>query len=129
MKLYHRSNQPVGKPQIIAAGLPKFLLPFAFLALCACDSSTDTLALAYAELRVAMHEYGETEDGKVIRLQILEKYGLSANSFEERTEELKKEPDKWIKFQKTVINILDSIARLDSIAKLDSIIKLDTIAK
>ncbi|GBU25773.1 hypothetical protein R83H12_02431 [Fibrobacteria bacterium R8-3-H12] len=89
------------------------------LALCACkeDSSYDALALAYAELRVATQEYGETEDGKAIRFQILEKHGFSTDSFEKKTEELKKEPEKWIIFQKTVIAILDTIAKPDTIAK------------
>jgi len=100
----------------------KFLIPFALLALCACKknndaSAYDALALAYAELRVATQEYGETKNGKAIRFQILEKYGFTANSFEEKTEELKKEPDKWLIFQKTVIDILDTIAKSDTIAK------------
>ena len=114
--------------------MPKFLLPLAFLALCACEeksntSNYDDLALVYAELRVAMQEYGETTNGKVVRFQILEKYGLSADSFEIRTEELKKEPERWLVFQNTVINILDSIAKPDTIVKSDTILKKDTIAK
>jgi len=102
--------------------MTKLLLPLAFLALCACkensNSSTDKeLASAYAELRIATQEYGETENGKAVRFQILEKYGLSADSFEKKTEELKKEPDKWIVFQKTVTDILDTLAKLNTIAK------------
>jgi len=94
----------------------KFLIPLAFLALCACKKSSDasaydSLAHAYAELRVATREYGETEDGKAVRFQILEKYGFSADSFEEKTEELKKEPEKWMEFQKNVIAILDTIVK------------------
>jgi len=95
--------------------MPKFLVTFAFLALCACEKNNanayDSLALAYVELRVATQEYGETENGKAIRFRILEKYGFSADSFEKKTEELKKEPEKWLKFQKTVIAILDTIAK------------------
>ena len=116
MKLYHGSNQTMEKPQIIAA----FLILLSLLAICSCEknsSADDALALAYAELRIATQEYGETENGKAIRFQILEKYGLSADGFEKKTEELKKEPDKWIKFQKTVIAILDTIAKSDTISK------------
>ena len=96
--------------------MSKFLIFLAFLALCACEKNSsasvdDNLVLAYAELRVAMQEYGEAEDGKAIRFQILEKYGFTADSFEKKTEELKKEPDKWIIFQKKLITILDSIAK------------------
>jgi len=102
--------------------MPKLLLPLAFLALCACEedssaSNYDSLALAYAELRVATQEYGKTENGKALRFQILGKHGFSAESFEKKTEELKKEPEKWLIFQKTVIDILDTIAKSDSIAK------------
>jgi len=96
--------------------MAKLLLPLAFLVLYACEESSgagsyDALALAYAELRIATQEYGETENGKVIRFQILEKHGLSAESFEKKTEELKKEPEKWMIFQKTVTAILDTIAK------------------
>jgi len=114
--------------------MSKFLLPLAFLALCACKeksnaSNYDALALVYAELRVATQEYGETENGKAIRFQILEKHGISADSFEIKTEELRKEPEKWLVFQKTVIDILDSIAKPEPFVKSDTIIKKDTIAK
>jgi hypothetical protein len=101
--------------------MPKFLISLAFLALCACEKNNadtyDALALAYAELRIATQEYGETQNGKAIRFQILEKHGFSEDSFEKKTEELKKEPDKWIKFQRTLIIILDTIAKSDTIAK------------
>ncbi|MCL1956947.1 MAG: hypothetical protein FWF63_06455 [Fibromonadales bacterium] len=108
--------------------MPKFLLILALLALCTCErksrvSKYDALALVYAELRVAMLEYGETENGRAVRFQILEKHGLSADSFEIKTEELRKEPEKWLVFQNTVINILDAIAKPDTIVKKDTIAK------
>jgi len=108
--------------------MSKFLLPLAFLALCACEkkssaSNYDSLALVYAELRVAMQEYGEATNGKAIRFQILERHGLSADSFEIRTEELKKDPEKWLIFQKTVIDILDTITKSDTIVKKNPIAK------
>ncbi|MDR2583239.1 MAG: hypothetical protein LBC75_07150 [Fibromonadaceae bacterium] len=108
--------------------MPKFLLIFALLALCACEkkgsaNKYDALALVYAELRVAMQEYGETTNGRAVRFQILEKHGFSADSFEIKTEELRKEPEKWLVFQNTVINILDAIAKPDTIVKKDTIAK------
>jgi len=103
--------------------MPKLLIPLAFLALCACEknsaSAYDSLAHAYVELRIATQEYGETDDGKAVRFQILERYGFSAESFEKKTEELKKEPEKWMNFQKNVVAILDTITKSDT----------DTIAK
>ena len=113
--------------------MPKFLLPLAFLTLFACEKNRandyDDLALVYAELRVAMQEYGERENGMAIRFQILEKHGLFADSFEIRTEELKKEPEKWLIFQKTVIDILDTITNSNNITKSDTTAKKDTVAK
>ena len=108
--------------------MPKFLLILALLALCTCErksrvSKYDALALVYAELRVAMLEYGETENGRVIRFQILEKHGISADSFEIKTEELRKEPEKWLIFQKAVIDILDATTKQDTISKSDTIAK------
>jgi len=106
----------------------KFLLSLALLALCACKEKNsannyDAFAHVYAELRIATQEYGETSNGRVIRFQILEKYGFSADSFEIKTEELKKEPEKWLVFQKTVIDILDTIAKSDTTVKSDTIKK------
>ncbi|MCL1957341.1 MAG: hypothetical protein FWF63_08460 [Fibromonadales bacterium] len=114
--------------------MPKSLLILTLLALCACEKKSsvndyDALALVYAELRVATQEYGETDNGKAIRFQILEKHGFSADSFEIKTEELKKEPEKWLIFQKTVIDILDTIIKPDTVVKSDTIVKKDTIAK
>jgi len=86
---------------------------FIILGLSACDkkeSNYDEFAIVYAELRIAEREYGLTEDGKAARLQILQKYGLTVEAFEEKTEEIKKDYEKWLEFQKTLIKILDSIA-------------------
>jgi len=114
--------------------MTRFFLMNALLLLFACkeknsESNYDALALVYAELRIATQEYGETENGKAIRFQILEKHGFSADSFEIKTEELRKESEKWLVFQKTVIDILDSITKPDSNAKSDTIVKKNTTVK
>jgi broad specificity phosphatase PhoE len=81
-------------------------------ALVACEtgSYSDDFVLAYAELRIAERDYGETENGKAMRLQILQRHKLSAEDFEERMEKIKKEPQKWQEFQNRLVKILDSIA-------------------
>jgi len=82
------------------------------LALAACEtgSYSDDFVLAYAELRIAEREYGETEKGKAIRHQILQRHELSADDFEKKMEKIKKEPEKWLEFQNKLIKVLDSIA-------------------
>jgi hypothetical protein len=89
----------------------KIFLFLAFLCLFACDKNDgyNDIALVYAELRIAEREYGETEDGKIARLQILQKYGLSAEAFEEKMQEIKGEHEKWLEFQTTLMKVLDSI--------------------
>ncbi len=89
-----------------------FFLPVVFLVFLACEekSNYDDFALAYAELRVAEREYRDMEDGKAVRFQILQKHGLSADDFEKKAEEIKKESKKWQEFQNNLIKILDSIA-------------------
>jgi hypothetical protein len=93
------------------------------LAISACEGSDDGLgknfALAYAELRIAEREYGETENGKAARFEIMQRYGMDAALFEEKINEIKNKPEKWLKFQNRFIAILDSIeshlkAELDS---------------
>jgi len=101
------------------------VLPMLF-AIFACEKSDSDLdrnfAVAYAELRIAEREYGETENGKVVRFEILQRYDMDADIFEEKINEIKNKPEKWQKFQNMFIVILDSIensinAELDSIAK------------
>jgi hypothetical protein len=88
-----------------------FLVIFALFACEKNDKGYKDTALAYVELRIAEQEYGETEDGRAVRSQILRKHGLSAKTFEEKIEEIKKEDINWIKFQKNVMDILDSMEK------------------
>jgi len=96
------------------------------VAVSACEENEDNLdkdfVLAYAELRIAEREYGETEDGKKVRFEILQKYDMDADIFEEKIKEIKAKPEKWLEFQNIFMVILDSIenalkAELDSATK------------
>jgi membrane-anchored protein YejM (alkaline phosphatase superfamily) len=91
----------------------RFFLLAAFLAVSACkksDTDYSDFALVYVELKIAQKEYEETENSKIVRFQILQRYGLSADDFEKKIEKIKKEPERWLEFQNTLIKILDSIA-------------------
>jgi len=92
--------------------MTKYFLLATLLAISACkESDTDSaLANVYAELRIAQLEYGESEDGKIVRFQILQRHKLSADDFERKMEEVKGESERWLKFQNALIKILDSIA-------------------
>jgi hypothetical protein len=99
---------------------------FVLFAISACKKSDDNLdrnfALAYAELRIAEREHGETENGKAVRFEILQRYEMDADIFEEKVKEIKNKPEKWQEFQNMFIAILDSMenyikAELDSVAK------------
>jgi len=90
----------------------RFISLFFFLILLSCEKTEAVdrnLAFAYAELRVAEREYGESENGKIIRHQILQRNGLSAETFEQKIEDIKKEAENWIIFQRIVVDILDSM--------------------
>jgi len=89
--------------------MTRFFLTLAIFAVFACKSSDGDFALAYAELRIAEREYGETENGKAARFEILERYGMDADVFEEKINEIKSKPEKWQEFQNRLIAILDSI--------------------
>jgi len=109
--------------------MTKFFFIIALLLLftiSACKKSDDdwykNFALAYAELRIAEREYGNTEDGKTARFEILQKYEMDVDIFEEKINEIKSKPEKWLEFQKGFLAILDSIenylkAELDSTDK------------
>jgi len=84
-------------------------------AIFACEESDDDLdkdfILAYAELRIAEQEYGETEDGKAVRFEILQRYGMDADIFEEKIKRIKNRPEKWLEFQNIFMTILDSVEK------------------
>jgi len=99
---------------------------FVLFAISACERGDNDLdknfAIAYAELRIAEREYGETENGKTVRYEIMQRYEMDADVFEEKIKEIKNKPEKWLEFQNMVIAILDSTenyikAELDSVAK------------
>jgi len=97
-------------------GMRHCVLAVALLALLACEKKEDgDFVLAYAELRIAEREYGKTEEGKEACLKILQSHAFSADDFEKRIEEIKKEPQRWQDFQNKLVKILDSIA--DSLKK------------
>ncbi|MDR3002374.1 MAG: hypothetical protein LBU89_14075 [Fibromonadaceae bacterium] len=90
----------------------KFLFLPLVLLIFSCEKKSvfsEDFVLAYAELRIAEREHGITDDGRAARLQILQKHGLSVETFEEKMEEIKKEPSEWKEFQNKLIIILDSI--------------------
>jgi hypothetical protein len=103
-----------------------FLIITPLLILFACNESNDALdkdfAIAYAELRIVEREYGETEDGKAVCFQILQKHDMDVNVFEEKVNKIKNKPEKWLEFQNMFIVILDSIAN-DINTESDSITK------
>jgi hypothetical protein len=87
-----------------------FLMLFCLFACKKQGESYDEFALVYAELRIAEREFGKTEDGEAARFQVLQRYGYSVETFEEKMEKIRKDHEKWLKFQETLIRILDSIA-------------------
>jgi len=95
----------------------------ALFALFACKEGDENLdknfVIAYAELRIADREYGETENGKAVRFEILQKHNMDATLFEEKIKEIKNRPEKWLEFQNMFITILDSIENYIK-AELDS---------
>jgi len=108
--------------------MARFFLVNALLmlvAISACEGSDDRLdknfVLAYAELRIAEREYGGTENGKAVRFEILQRYEMDTDIFEEKIDWIKNRPEKWQEFQTRYMAILDSIeihlqAELDSAA-------------
>ncbi|MDR0516419.1 MAG: hypothetical protein LBH25_05170 [Fibromonadaceae bacterium] len=91
--------------------MPRIALLLFFLFF-ACDRQQawdKDFALAYAELRIAEHEYSETRLGKAARFQILQKYDIDPSAFEEKMESIKSKSENWKAFQKAVVDILDSV--------------------
>ena len=67
----------------------------------------------YGDLRIAEREFGETSpEGRIARVQILERYGYAANRFDSIAEQIQSNSDLWEPFQESVLVYVDSIAVL-----------------
>ncbi len=65
----------------------------------------------YGDLRIASKEFGETStDGKIARVQILERYGFTAQKFDSIAEWIQSTPDAWSPFEESVTAYVDSLA-------------------
>jgi len=93
--------------------MARFFLLLASLTVCACKWGDGDLindfAVAYAELRIAEKEFGDTEKGDTVRIEILQRYNMDADIFKEKIDKIKSKPEKWLKFQNRLIAVLDSI--------------------
>jgi len=93
--------------------MARFFLLLALFTIFACKWGNDDLinnfAVVYAELRIAEKEFGNTEKGDTVRSEILQKHAMDADIFEEKIDEIKNKPEKWMEFQNRLIAILDSI--------------------
>ena len=67
----------------------------------------------YGVLSIAEREVGETSpEGRIARVQILERYGYTANRFDSIAEQIQSNSDLWEPFQESVLVYVDSIAVL-----------------
>lgn len=65
----------------------------------------------YGDLRVAEREFGEaTPDGRLARVQILKRYGWTAERFDSMAAKIQKDPQLWEPFQDSVVAYVDSVA-------------------
>lgn len=65
----------------------------------------------YGDLRIASKEYGEASpDGRIARVQILERYGFTAQKFDSVAEWIQNTPDVWNPFEESVTAYVDSLA-------------------
>ncbi|MCK9182896.1 MAG: hypothetical protein M0P13_08470 [Fibrobacteraceae bacterium] len=75
-----------------------------------CPVPTEYVHL-YAEMRIAEREYGETSpEGRIVRVEILKKYGYSRVRFDSVAECIQKNYQAWDPFQTQVSEYIDSLA-------------------
>lgn len=63
----------------------------------------------YVDLRVASEEYGNTDEARIARQNLMRQSGYSAEQFSRKVEEIRANPELWMKFQNEVVDRLDSL--------------------
>ena len=84
------------------------------LALCACTDSAPKadkrLVAAFVEMRVAEQLYGgESPMGRLVRRDVLKKYGYTREDFIKACDEVLDDGKRWMVFQKDVSDRIDSL--------------------
>ncbi len=84
------------------------------LALCACSDSApkadDRFVAAFVEMRAAEQIYGgDTPTGRLVRREILNKYGYTREEFLKATDKILDDEKRWIPFQTAVSDRVDSL--------------------
>lgn len=64
---------------------------------------------AYIEMRVVSELYGTKPEGGILRREILQKYGYTAETFKAEFERLQGDYRLWAGFQKSLLTELDSL--------------------
>lgn len=63
----------------------------------------------YVDLRIASEEYGNTTDARIARQNLMRQAGFSEEQFRVKVQEIRSNPELWMKFQNDVVARLDSL--------------------
>ncbi len=90
-----------------------FLCAVAFL-LCACSDSASgadkRFVAAFVEMRVVEQLYGgDSPMGRLVRREVLKKYGYTREEFLKATDKLLEDEKRWMPFQLAVSERIDSL--------------------
>lgn len=71
------------------------------------------LVETFVELRLAEFTYGaETPTARLVRQDVLKRYGYTREEYLEKLDELLEDEDRWVPFQKAVNDRLDSLLKI-----------------
>ena len=105
-------------------GLRFAFLGVAAMAFGACSQSApkpdDKLVAAFIEMRVAEQIYGgEAPTARLIRLDIMKKYGYTRESFIKEVNKILDDEKRWIPFELAVSERIDSLLGIPKVIKID----------
>lgn len=63
----------------------------------------------YVDLRIASEEYGNTPDARIARQNLMRQAGFTEEQFRIKVQEVRSNPELWMKFQNDVVARLDSL--------------------
>ena len=74
------------------------------------ENTDDHLVAAFVEMRVAEQLYGgDSPMGRLVRRDVLKKYGYTREEFLKATDELLEDEKRWMPFQLAVSERIDSL--------------------
>lgn len=85
------------------------------------DAVDPEVVSLYVDLRIASEEYGNTSEARIARQNLMRQAGYSIEKFTQKVQEIRSNPELWMKFQNDVVSKLDSLRNPSAVSPVKAL--------